>query len=478
MISEHVVYYLGSKLVAAVLNLVAMAAFVRVAGPEVFGGYLVAMAWAIIIYSLSLQWLRFAYFAAYDKDSARELTATYLALLAIGTFANLLLAAAAIALGLFSPVAIAGEIVLVTGLAAYDAMHETARVRLEARRVALGVLTRAVLLLPLGLLALWTQGTALALAIAVGLSYWGAALVLLVGVSRFIGGSPSREQASRMWHFGRYLAPAFGLEGFGLQLDRLLLARHSGLADLGPYGAVSDFVRQLMVVVSEAISGAYMAIARDAAAAGREEEARIVLARAFRAYVALAAFGGAVIMRFDRIAIDLLFGATVGAAVEPYVGLIVAANLALVFRAYYFGSVLYLMKSSDQLFYSNAAHAAVAALTAVMLIPAYGAAGAAAALLLGHIAGCLVYVWSWRDHYVLRLPYGDAAVIITAAVLAFIATGFIARSVSEAAMVVLAGSVFLLTAAATAWRYDILSFNELSNKAVAAMMRRKGGGEP
>ena len=65
MIGKHVGYYFGSKLVAAVLNLLSMALFVRIAGQEVYGGYIVAMAWAAIAYSVTLQWLRFAFFASF-----------------------------------------------------------------------------------------------------------------------------------------------------------------------------------------------------------------------------------------------------------------------------------------------------------------------------------------------------------------------------------------------------------------------------
>ena len=68
MIGKHVGYYFGSKLVAAILNLASMALFVRLAGHEVYGGYIVAMAWAAIVYSVTLQWLRFAFFASYSEE--------------------------------------------------------------------------------------------------------------------------------------------------------------------------------------------------------------------------------------------------------------------------------------------------------------------------------------------------------------------------------------------------------------------------
>jgi hypothetical protein len=129
MIGKHVGYYFGSKLIAAVLNLLSMALFVRFAGIEIYGGYVVAMAWAAIVYSVTLQWLRFAFFASFREETSGPQITTYLRVLAAGMIAFACLTALAVAIDLVATETAISVFVIVTGLAAYDALHEAARTR-------------------------------------------------------------------------------------------------------------------------------------------------------------------------------------------------------------------------------------------------------------------------------------------------------------------------------------------------------------
>lgn len=473
MIERHLGYYLGSKLIAAIINLVAMALIVRLAGPETYGAYLLILAVAVIVYALTLQWLRFAFFACFRPECASAIVVSCLAALAVGCASTAIVAGALAWSGLVAADLAAGVGVLVVGLASYDAVHEMARTRLEARAVAIGVLTRAVLMPTLGVAALIVFATPLALAVGVSLAHLGAAVPLLYNVSPEIEGRPSREQIRRLWDYGRPLVPAFGLDSLGGNLDRLLLARFAGVADLGPYGAVADLVRQIMIVAAEAISGAYMSIAHAAAVEGRHEEARNVLGRAFLAYIAFTAFAALAILRFDRLLIDTLFGAGVGATVEPVLALIVATGVLIVFRGYFFGQALYLMESSHMLLVSNGVHAATVAITGLLLVPEQGIPGAAAALLAGSVAGTLVYVYAWRDHYVMDLPYIEAAQILALALTAFLVSGMVERSSGHGALAVALNlTLFAGLALLAARRFDILSFNSLASVAWRLMTAR------
>ena len=466
MIERHLGYYLGSKLIAAVFNLAAMALFVRLAGPQAYGSYLLVFAWAVIVYGFTLQWLRFSFFACFREESAAPLVVTYLTALAGAFLIVALVAGWLVVSDLVSVELAVGAAALIIGLATYDALHEMARTRLQARTVAIGVLSRAVLMPTLGVAALLVYGTPLALAIGVAIAHLGASVPLLLSVLEHVHGRPSREAAGRLWGYGKPLVPAFGLDTLGNNLDRLLLARFAGVSDLGPYGAVADLVRQVMIVVSEAISGAYMSVARAAAVEGRESEAGAVVGKAFLAYVAFTSFAALAILRFDRIFIDLLFGASVGAAVEPVIALIVASNVVLVFRGYFFGQVLYLMETSHVLLVSNAIHTLTVATVGLLLVPVRGIEGAAMALLLGSLAGTLVYLYAWRGHYVLDLPYSEAAQIVALALAAFLATGILERlSASSVVVLPLDLAIFALLAIVAARRFDVLSFNTLARHA-------------
>ena len=476
MIGKHVGYYFGSKLIAAILNLLSMAMFVRLAGHEVYGGYIVAMAWAAITYSLTLQWMRFAFFATYREETSDIQIANYLRVLALGMIVFGILTALAVWLQLVTQNTAIAVYVIVTGLAAYDALHEAARTRLQARTVAIGVITRSVLILLLGIAALKFHATALALALAFGAAHWGGAIALSHSVSGVLKAPWSKDAAATLWQSGRQLIPAFAVDSFGLQFDRLQLAKHSGLADVGPYGAVSDFVRQLMIVGSEAISGAYMALARADAVNGREEAARLLLGQAFRAYAMLTAFAIAFVLHFADPLLSLVFGASIAVAVKPILLIILATNTVMVFRAYYFAQILFMDDGSKLLLIANVCHALLAASLSLLLIPEYGAQGAAFSLMMGHVIALACYAWAWRDRYVTKLPYGDALMIAAAAAASFGIMEAIDRVVGHGIAAHAIGlAVYGAIALATAWRYRILSINELAKPIARFLARRREG---
>lgn len=465
MISKHVGYYFGSKLFAAILNLVSMALFVRFGGHIVYGGYVVKMAWAAIIYSLTLQWMRFAFFSSYREADSEKQIANYLRTLALGMLLFGIATICARYYGLIAPEPAIAVYVIVTGLAAYDAMHEIARIRLQARTVAIGVLTRSILILLFGVIALILHPTALALALAFGAAHWGGALALS-GSSAIMGvfKAPwSMETVRGLLRSGRPLIPAFAVDSFGLQFDRLQLAKHAGLADVGPYGAISDFIRQLMVVGSEAISGAYMALARADAVAGRQEDARQMLGQAFRAYAMLTAFGTAFVWHFSMPLFTLIFGKDIAVTVQPILLIVLLTNAIMVFRAYYFSQILFVDNGGKLLLSANVLHAVVAASLALLIIPHYGAVGAALSLMMGHAVALLWYLWSWRDHYVTRMPYRDAALIalsalVTLALMTGVDHGLGASTLTHVLNLALYGAI----AFATAWQFRILAIDDIS----------------
>ena len=473
MVDRHIVYYLGSKIAAAIINVLTMSVFLRVGGVETYGAYVVALALAFLIYGLTLQWLRFSFFASYRDDATAHFITAYLVELGAGLAVLSITALITVLVGLVPARDAITVVLLVVGLAGYDAFHEIARTRLEAGAVAAGVMVRALLMLVLGTLALSIYGTPLSLATAVALAHFGAAVSLFWNLKGKVRGSWSSEAALDLWRYGRPLIPAYGLDAVGLQLDRLLMARYTSLSDTGSYGAVADLIRQFMIVLSEAISGAYMAVARSLAMAGREQEAARVLGQAFLAYVALATFGAGFILRFKEPIFHSIFGSSVGQAVDPAVPLIVAATIFAVFRGYYFGSVLHIMRDSRLPLLSNGLSAAMVGLTGIFLVPAYGMVGAAAALLFGHVSGCLAYVWTWRNSYVMRLPYAHALGVIGLGVAVYLVTGGLERVFGSRLDVLLVNALlFMATSVFAASRFNLLSFNDLSVRAWRLFVQR------
>lgn len=475
MLNQHVAYYLGSKILAAVLNLGTMVIFIRVGGPETYGAYVVALAWAYIVYSFTLQWLRFSFFATYEDTRAEAMIATYLRL----SLASLALMAAAagalVATGLLGLERTLAVMSLVGGLAVYDALHEMGRTRLQARAVAGGVLMRALLMLVFGIISLRIDGSGTGLAIAVAAAHALAVIPLVINLAGLFGGRWSAESARTMAAYGSSIVPAYALDGVGLQLDRLLLERFGTLAEVGKYGAVADLIRQVMIVVSEAIAGAYIAIARAELKAGNETSAVAVLGHAFLAYTALAAFGCAFILRFHRLILETLFGPVLADVIAPVLPLMLASSVLLVYRSYYFGQVLYLTPDSRLLLRSNAAHCAIMASAGLLLTPVYGMFGVALALTLAHLGGCAVYVHAWRNTFALRLPYRSALTIVAIAAVAYGLTGMVTQMLGHGPLAVVINLIVLATAAMmAARRYNILSFNDVVSGAARLAASRLG----
>ncbi len=462
MIERHVVYYLGSKVIAATLNLAAVAIFARLAGPAGYGEYLVAFAWAYIVYGFSVQWVRFAFFAAYRVEDGPAQITTYVhaimaALLSVGVAALVTWA-----LGWLPGHTVAAVSSLVFALAIYDGAHEIGRTRLKAEAVAAAVVLRAVLMLAFGVAALKMYGGATALALGVTLAHLLAIAPLIKDVVPHMAGKLSPDTARGFLRYGWPLIVAFGVNSMGQNADRLLLANLAGVAVVGPYGAVNDLIKQCMVVLSEAIAGAYVAIAKRAAAVGDDARAHEVLEHAFRAYTAIAAFGSAFILRYEREAIDALLGQNFREPTEALVPIFVAAAVLMVYRSFYFGQVIFFVQSAMLELAASLSMVLVVGLLAWLLVPKYMAYGAALALLGGQLVACLIYFTAGKKLYVMPVPWKDFLGIVCAAAAGYGLTMLVHRTnLSLAATIpidfVILTSAFLIAAR----RWNLFSLNQL-----------------
>lgn len=458
MMQRHALLYLGSRLAAACMNLAALAAFARLAGPAGYGAYLIVLAWAYVVHGFAAQWLRMAYFAQSAGHDARQLLATYVRILALLLAALALVALLAAATRLASPAMIAAVVTLSTALAIYDSVHEIGRTRLLAERVAAVVLLRAALVLGLGSLALYrTGGSPTALVLAVSAAHILATLPLWPFIARDVTAPSSREAANALVQFGWPLVPAFGLGALGANTDRLLLERFSGLAAVGPYGAVADFIRQLMLVVPESIASSYFAIAKAAHGRGDEQTAQQTLRSAFRAHTAVLAFGAAALLMFAEPAIRVLMGETYAGAVPRVLPGILLATVFAVFRSFYFGQVIFFTGASRLELISATALLISTALAAYALIPWLDIEGAALALAVGQAAALLVYVAARRRLYAMPVPVRDAAGIIALAAAGYIIPQLMSLAgLPRVPALILAALCLASTGLLAILRYDIL----------------------
>jgi O-antigen/teichoic acid export membrane protein len=407
MVQWHVQLYMGSRVVAAVLNFICVAVFARLAGPAAFGEYLIAFAWAYIIYGFTIQWLRFSFFAGFRSDDDIDQISTFMSLVLVSI---VVIACAGFVLsltGMVAPGRLIATVLLVIALAVYDAAHEIGRSQLKAEAVALTTVLRACLMLGLGAASIYYNGSAMALVAAVAVAHLLAILPLARHVLPHMHGGIQQHVALRFVNYGWPLILAFGMISLGQNLDRLMLEHWVGIEAVGAYGAVGNVIKQSFTVVSEGIAGAYMAIAKRAAADGNDVHASDLLSQAFRALAATAAFGVATFLTIGDYAVAMLVGERFWQPVAGTVPVLLLASVLMIFRMYYFGQVIFFTKSSRIELAVSVADVFAVAIAGALLVPRFGIVGAGAALLCGQLVGCLSYAVMGRRLYVMPVNFND-----------------------------------------------------------------------
>ncbi|WP_052699331.1 lipopolysaccharide biosynthesis protein [Hyphomicrobium sp. 99] len=465
MILRHTAIYIGSRVFAAALNLLSVALFARLAGPETFGAYLLYLASAYIIYGFAIQWLRMSFFAVYTADHSLSIVGTFIRTMCLFVCLVVLIAALTVWAGLYSADVVAGTIMPTIGLAVFETFYEISRARLKVELVGLAVLLRA-LFVPLGGAAAFAlTGTATGLAGGVAAAHILAAVPLIREGWSGIWAKYSADVARQYLKYGSPLILAFGINAVGQSGDRLLLGRLDSVGAVGPYGAVGDLIKQSLVVVSEAVAGSYMPHAKRAASDGDSAQTRVILTEAFRAYAFITAFGSAFILCFAPDVVKILFGAHYADAAGSLVPYFTLATAFYVFRAFYFGQAIYFLESSSAELYASTATVAAGAVAALLLIPLYGATGAALAVLSAQAAGCFVAALAARRWRAMPLPVLDLCGIAgVAAIAAFLADAAALLPVGYVTLVVMRFGLISLGACLIIKAYDIFGLGIWTQK--------------
>lgn len=422
MIARHTLTYIGSRGLAAALNMAAVAVFTRLAPAEAFGAYLLVLSWSLLLYGATCQWPKYAFFAVYDEARAALQVGTVIRLLGAMVLLSALACVIAVAAGLVTtPVAVA-IVASGAGMTVFEGAVEIARTRLAARAVATSVVLRAILVLGLGTATLLVSSNAVHLLIATALANGLAALPSLRAVAPLLRGRGSLAEARRILAYGWPLILSFTAAALAQTVDRLIVGSTLGARDLGAYGAFSDFLRQSFVVFGEAIALSLVSIAKHRARAGGFAAARPVLEDAFRLMAMVAAFGAVFVLTFDDLIVSVLLGPDYRDTALSVAPILLAASILVMARAYYFGQVIYFSDTSRLEAVSSLALLATVACLSALLIPRHGVAGAAIANALGQAAACLVFVLGARGPVRLPVPVADLGIIALAAAAAWLAT--------------------------------------------------------
>ena len=414
----HASVYLTSRAASAVVNAAAVAIFTRITSQAVYGQYLIGFAIGFVVFSLAVQWATQAHFGNYVKQGAARLAGSLLVIGGIATLVALAIIAGLAQFGVLHADIAWACAVLITCFTTFFAAAEIGRTHLLVGVVTVATLTRSAASLLLGAAGLLYFQSPAALLIGVGLGYAIGAVPVFLKLGQTIWADgfvwPARRELVLMFRYGWPLIIAFGASAAAMNIDRILLERFSDVTAVAPYGAVLDFMKQTFLVVAEAISVGYVSYAKNLHTDGDLVGAGGLLKRAFVTQCYLVVFGTVFFVLLGGPVFSVLLPASYLPVALQILPILLAANALLVLRAYHFGQVIYLGVSSTLEFAASIAMLIVAAGACFVLIPSYGAVGAAVAFTLSQAAALGVYLVATPKRSRLPVDWPSAGILAVA----------------------------------------------------------------
>jgi O-antigen/teichoic acid export membrane protein len=450
MLNTSGLLYLSARVVSAAGNLLAVAIFSRLADPAEYGHYVLIFAWSLIFYGFGAQWMRFAFFGVYQSERYGEYAGSLVTLLACGLSVVALVLAALGIYGLFPLSFLLAVFALVVGMTLYEAAFEIARTLLNVRNAALSMILRATLTVLFGSVSLWLGGGARGLAFAIAGANVLAATPALQTLAQLKWSRGSRAAAFHIIAYGWPLLLSFGISAIGQSIDRLLLAHYLGTATLGPYGVASDMLRQSFTVLGESIALSLVTMAKSHANNGDMAATEITLRRAFNGCLATAVFGTAFFVVFGDTVLRLVLHPDFVAPVQDIIPIFAVAFAFMTMRSFYFAQVIYFSKASFLDLMVACLFVVVSATFSAILVPAYGAHGAAVALMLANVVTCFAFMALGRRWYTLPVDMTALFVMPSLGVLfiagadataKFLPNGYGALAIDAVAFIICGGFV-------------------------------------
>jgi O-antigen/teichoic acid export membrane protein len=455
MLNTSGLFYLIARAVSAAGNLLAVAIFSRLAGPTEYGYYVLIFAWSLIVYGFGAQWMRFAYFGVYHQQRFGEYVASLAPLLACGLGIVAVVLATLGVFGFFEPGILFAVFALVCGMTAYEVAFEVARTLLNARSAALSMILRALLTVAFGSASLALGGGARGLAIAIALANVIAALPSLATFSTVRLSHGSRAAALHIVGYGWPLMLSFGINAIGQSVDRLIIAHYLGATPLGPYGVVSDLLRQSFTVLGEAIILSLVTVAKQQTNDGNPAAANASLRKAFNACLAAASFGAAFFIVFGDVVLGAILKPEFLAPTHDLIPFFAIAFAFMTMRNYYFAQVIYFTKASYLELVVSLLFLVLSATLSILLVPAFGTRGSAASLMMAFIISSITFMMLGRRWYKMPVDIAAVCVMPSMAILFVFGAHATAEILPGTASLVIDGLVFALFSGFTIRQFDL-----------------------
>lgn len=430
---RHSVYYLVGRLASAAVGMLALYAFTRVLSPADYGRYSVILAVGGLVSAVGFQWLRqclvkFATDPSYEREPLLgSIGAIFLAVFTV----TVAVAVVVVALGNRGAV-ITGALVAVTVVLAcaqswFELGLDASRVDLKPVRYGVAGMLRAALCLAFGLLAEWLTHRLTAVILGVALGYLVASLLT---VPRWLSGLARIREAK--WAQIRTLA-AYGLPlaltlGFTFivdSADRLMLAAMRGATEAGVYSSAYNLGQYTLGSMLAGLGLAVFPLAVKRYAGEGPDRTGVLLGQNLMllAGLALPATLGLVVLAptLTRILLgNFVLGQSAMITAIVAVGVCFAA-----LRSYAYDIVFMLDRKTGLQATILGVAAGLNILLNWMLIPHWGAVGAAGATLLTFLVALCLSIFVGKRFITIRFRTLDllkitcGAVIMGAVILAW-----------------------------------------------------------
>jgi O-antigen/teichoic acid export membrane protein len=471
--------YFATRVLAAACGLLAVAIYTRLATPEAYGLFSLVWTGAVTLFGICFHWIQSSvlrYLPAEDGERPVALGAA----LAGFVLVSLLVAAgavAAMALGLAGdrPDLIALGVAICWVYAALEISLAVVHARQRPTLYAALLASRAVGGLAFGSLLLVAGYGAVGLLLGMFLAHALPVVVLaLVFRRRLLVQRPNFAAVKRMASFGLPLAVvAIAASIIGIS-DRYLLALLAGVDAAGTYAAPYDLAQRTLQIVmlsaflavSPAVFRTYELNERAAFQSHLLQQARLLLATALPAATIMAAAA--------PLVARLVFGPAFRDAASELIPWIVAATIVQGIQTYYFSYCFTLANRTLVNAVVVSIGAALNILLNLLLIPAYGALGAAIATLASLVLVLAVALVVTRRWMVLPWPLLDTLKVagVCAVSAPFIAVAARATELLEAlALCAAAGGLLLALLLAT----NAASSRTMAMEMLGGLRRRHGG---
>lgn len=404
--------YAVARWVPGLVNFLAIALYTRLLSSEDYGSYAMVVAWVALANALLFQWLRSGvrrFLIAYRQDREAFLRTVNRSFALLG--GAVLSAGVAVALAQPSSerrVLVIAGVLLLLALAWVEISLEVVLADLKSGRYGAAMLLRSLTSLAVGVGLAYAGFHAAGVLIGITAGYlvagaWLAVLHRPSGPARPAPLHLDRE----LLRYGLPLTMTFGLDFVVNSSDRLLLGNLAGTAAVGAYAASYDLAQQGMTALMMTINLGAFPMAVRALELGGIEGARAQLLRHATVLFAVAVPAAAALALLSGNLAHVVLGAEFRAGGALLIPIVAVAALLAGMKAYYFDLAFQLGRTTRQQIWSSGAAAISNVLLNLLLIPRYGAAGAAWATLAAFALGLVLSIGLGRTAFPIPIPVRD-----------------------------------------------------------------------